>query len=47
MKHRLPLLFALLKFTSGLLLAGHGTYKLHRDEYLYLDYGRHLAWGYL
>ncbi|MEJ7659094.1 MAG: hypothetical protein WKG07_05440 [Hymenobacter sp.] len=22
-------------------------YELHRDEYLYLDYGRHLAWGYI
>ena len=43
----LPLLFALVKFGSGLALAGSGTYELHRDEYLYLDYGRHLAWGYL
>ena len=47
MKHRLPLLFALIKFLSGLLLAGYGTYELHRDEYLYLDYGHHLAWGYI
>lgn len=47
MKHRLPLLFALVKFASGLLLAGYGTYELHRDEYLYLDYGHHLAWGYI
>jgi len=47
MKQRLPLLFALLKFASGLALAGYGTYELHRDEYLYLDYGRHLAWGYI
>jgi hypothetical protein len=47
MKHRLPLLFALLKIISGLLLAGYGTYELQRDEYLYLDYGRHLAWGYI
>lgn len=21
--------------------------ELHRDEYLYFDYGRHLTWGYL
>ena len=42
-----PLLFALLKIISGLLLAGYGTYELQRDEYLYLDYGRHLAWGYI
>ncbi len=47
MKRQLPLLFALVKFASGLLLAGYGRYELHRDEYLYLDYGRHLAWGYL
>jgi len=37
----------LLKIISGLLLAGYGTYELQRDEYLYLDYGRHLAWGYI
>ncbi|RSK44169.1 glycosyltransferase family 39 protein [Hymenobacter perfusus] len=42
----LPLLLALLKFASGMLLASQ-AYDLHRDEYLYLDYGRHLAWGYL
>lgn len=47
MRRHLPLLFALIKFTAGLLLAGYGHYELHRDEYLYLDYGRHLAWGYL
>ena len=47
MPRRLPLLFAVVKFISGLLLAGYGTYELHRDEYLYLDYGRHLAWGYI
>ena len=47
MKYRLPLFFALVKFLSGLLLAGYGTYELQRDEYLYLDYGRHLAWGYI
>ncbi|HWJ29926.1 MAG TPA: glycosyltransferase family 39 protein, partial [Flavisolibacter sp.] len=23
------------------------VYELHRDEYLYLDQGRHLAWGYI
>ncbi|MET4108231.1 glycosyltransferase family 39 protein [Hymenobacter sp. UYP22] len=42
----LPLLLALLKCSSSLLLAS-SVYELHRDEYLYLDYGRHLAWGYL
>jgi len=43
----LPLGFALVKFILSLALAGYGRYELHRDEYLYLDYGRHLAWGYL
>jgi len=44
---RLPPGFALVKFALSLTLAGYGRYELHRDEYLYLDYGRHLAWGYL
>ncbi|WP_185816985.1 glycosyltransferase family 39 protein [Hymenobacter metallilatus] len=42
----LPLLLALLKFVSSMLLASP-AYELHRDEYLYLNYGQHLAWGYL
>ncbi|MFD2785588.1 ArnT family glycosyltransferase [Hymenobacter rubripertinctus] len=42
----LPLLLALVKFVSGYLLSSP-AYELHRDEYLYLNYGRHLAWGYL
>lgn len=47
MKARLlPLLFALVKFLSGYLLTSP-AYELHRDEYLYLMHGRHLAWGYL
>jgi hypothetical protein len=25
----------------------HPGYELHRDEYLHLDQGRHLAWGYI
>jgi hypothetical protein len=46
MKRLLPLLLALLKFVSGYLLY-NSVYDLQRDEYLYLDQGRHLAWGYL
>jgi hypothetical protein len=46
MKRLLPLLFALIKFFSGFLLYS-SVYELQRDEYLYLDQGRHLAWGYL
>lgn len=42
----LPILLALLKFLSGYLLAS-SAYELHRDEYLYLNYGQHLAWGYI
>ena len=46
MNRRLPLAFALLKFISGYFLISP-QYDLHRDEYLYLNHGRHLAWGYL
>ena len=46
MNRRLPLAFALLKFVSGYFLISP-QYDLHRDEYLYLNHGRHLAWGYL
>lgn len=46
MKRVVPLLFAILKFVSGFVLASR-AYELQRDEYLYLDQGRHLAWGYL
>jgi Dolichyl-phosphate-mannose-protein mannosyltransferase len=35
---------AAVKFLAQLLLSGR--YGLHRDEYLYLDMARHLAWGY-
>ncbi|RPD47631.1 phospholipid carrier-dependent glycosyltransferase [Hymenobacter sediminis] len=43
---QLPLLLFLLKAVSSYLLASR-AYELHRDEYLYLNYGQHLAWGYL
>lgn len=42
----LPALLATLKFVSGFVLASR-AYELQRDEYLYLNYGQHLAWGYL
>ncbi len=45
-KRALPLLFAALKFLSGFALV-NAAYDLHRDEYLHLDLGRHLARGYL
>ena len=37
--------FILLKFTIQLFLI-HPEYDLQRDEYLHLDLGKHLAWGY-
>lgn len=46
MNRLLPLAFALLKFASGYFLIS-SAYELQRDEYLYLNHGRHLAWGYL
>ncbi|KAA9327037.1 glycosyltransferase family 39 protein [Hymenobacter busanensis] len=46
MKRAIPLLFLVLKFLTGYGLASR-AYELHRDEYLYLEEGRHLAWGFL
>ncbi|MDO7848053.1 glycosyltransferase family 39 protein [Hymenobacter sp. M29] len=46
MKRLLPFAFALVKFVSGYLLISP-QYDLQRDEYLYLNQGQHLAWGYL
>jgi hypothetical protein len=38
-------IFILLKFAIQYLAIDSG-YELHRDEYLHLDLGKHLAWGY-
>lgn len=38
--------FILLKFAIQYFAIDAG-YELHRDEYLHLDLGKHLAWGYL
>ena len=38
-------IFILLKFVLVYVLV-HPAYDLHRDEYLHLDLGRHLSWGY-
>ena len=46
MKRLLPPAFAVVKFVSGYFLISP-QYDLQRDEYLYLNQGRHLAWGYL
>lgn len=45
-KNYLLLLFILLKFAIQYFAIDSG-YELHRDEYLHLDLGKHLAWGYL
>ncbi|KAA5546673.1 glycosyltransferase family 39 protein [Adhaeribacter rhizoryzae] len=43
---RLLLYLTLAKFTIQYLFL-NPAYQLHRDEYLYLDQGKHLAWGFL
>jgi len=45
-KTLLLLFFILLKFVLQYAVIGP-EYDLHRDEYLHLDQGKHLAWGYL
>lgn len=42
----LIILLALIKFTLPFFLQ-HPVYELHRDEFLYLEQGHHLAWGYM
>ena len=37
---------ALIKFALPFFLQ-HPVYELHRDEFLYLEQGHHLAWGYM
>ncbi len=43
--YRIPLLFSLVKLLAHFLT--NSNYGLHRDEYLYLDLGRHLGWGFM
>jgi len=43
--YRIPLAFAAVKLLGHLLT--NTNYGLHRDEYLYLELGRHLGWGYM
>lgn len=45
-KTLLLLLFVLAKFALQYWLIDP-VYELHRDEYLHIDQGKHLAWGYL
>ena len=45
-EYRLLYLFALLKLILPFLLQ-NGAYEPHRDEFLYLAEGRHMAWGYM
>ena len=44
-KHLILFGFILLKFTIQY-FAINPVYELHRDEFLHLDLGKHLAWGY-
>ena len=45
-EYRLLYLFALLKLLLPFFLQ-NGVYEPHRDEFLYLAEGRHMAWGYM
>ncbi len=40
------ILLALIKFALPFFLQ-HPVYELHRDEFLYVEQGHHLAWGYM
>jgi len=42
----LIIVLALVKFALPFFLQ-HPVYELHRDEFLYLEQGHHLAWGYM
>ncbi len=44
--HLILLVFILIKFIIQYFLV-HPVYELHRDEFLHLDQGKHLAWGYM
>ena len=45
-KNSIPVFFALAKVIVSM-ASVNAAYDLQRDEYLYLDQGNHLAWGYL
>ena len=45
-RNRLIIFLALIKFIAPFLLQNH-MYEPHRDEFLYLTEGHHMAWGYL
>src|SRR5271156_481141 len=45
-KSAVLLFFVVLKFVLQFVVISP-EYELHRDEYLHLDQGKHLAWGYL
>ncbi|HMI77740.1 MAG TPA: hypothetical protein VK484_03055, partial [Ferruginibacter sp.] len=42
----LTIALAIIKFILPFFLQ-HPVYELHRDEFLYLEQGHHLAWGYM
>ena len=45
-RKRIVILFAVIKFLIPYLFIHH-EFELHRDEYLYLVDGKHLAWGFI
>jgi 4-amino-4-deoxy-L-arabinose transferase-like glycosyltransferase len=45
-RYRVGIILALIKFILPFFLQ-HPMYELHRDEFLYLEEGNHLAWGFM
>lgn len=45
-QNKIILILALLKFILPYILQ-HPMYEMHRDEFLYLEQGNHLAWGFM
>ena len=45
-RNRVGFLLAIIKFSLPFLLQ-NSIYEMHRDEFLYLEQGHHLAWGFM
>jgi hypothetical protein len=45
-RYRLPIILSVIKFLLPFVLQ-HPLYQPHRDEFLYLEEGNHLAWGFM
>jgi 4-amino-4-deoxy-L-arabinose transferase-like glycosyltransferase len=45
-RYRFAFILAFIKFILPFLLQ-HSLYQMHRDEFLYLEQGNHMAWGFM